>query len=37
MAAEIAPDDPHPRRRAAVLDSEMAYVETGSGAAWRRT
>ena len=33
MAPSISPDDPHPRRRAAVLDSEMAYVETGSGAA----
>ena len=33
MAASISPDDPHPRRRASVLDSEMAYVETGSGAA----
>jgi len=31
MAAEISPDDPHPRRRAGVLDSEMSYVETGSG------
>jgi haloalkane dehalogenase len=33
MAASISPDDPHPRRRVSVLDSEMAYVETGSGAA----
>ena len=32
MADPISPDDPHPRRRASVLDSEMAYVETGSGA-----
>ena len=31
MVAEISPDDPHPRRRAGVLDSEMSYVETGSG------
>ena len=31
MVTEISPDDPHPRRRAAVLDSGMAYVETGSG------
>ncbi len=31
MAAEISPDDPHPRRRVAVLDSEMSYVETGAG------
>ena len=31
MVAEISPDDPHPRRRAAVLDSGMAYVETGMG------
>ncbi len=31
MVAQISPDDPHPRRRIAVLDSEMAYVETGSG------
>jgi len=32
MADPISPDDPHPRRRVSVLDSEMAYVETGSGA-----
>jgi haloalkane dehalogenase len=32
MAAEISPDDPHPRRRARVLDSEMSYVEAGSAA-----
>ena len=31
MAAEISPDDPHPRRSIAVLDSEMSFVETGSG------
>ena len=33
MAASISPDDPHPRRRVNVLDSEIVYVETGSGAA----
>ncbi len=33
MAASISPDDPHPRRRAAVLDSEMAFVDTGAGPA----
>jgi haloalkane dehalogenase len=27
----IPPDDPHPRRRVKVLDSEMAYVDTGAG------
>jgi len=32
MAAEISPDDPHPRRRASVIGTEMAYVETGAGA-----
>jgi haloalkane dehalogenase len=32
MAAAISPDDPHPRRRAAVLDGEMAFVDTGAGA-----
>ena len=32
MAAEISSDDPHPRRRVAVLDSEMSYAETGAGA-----
>ncbi len=31
MAASISADDPHPRRRAAVLDSEMAYVDAGAG------
>ncbi len=30
-AAEISAADPHPRKRVAVLDSEMAYVDTGSG------
>jgi haloalkane dehalogenase len=37
MAAEISPDDPHPRRRVAVLDSEMSYVETGPGAVTAET
>lgn len=32
MSATISPDDPHPRRRVAVHDSEMAYAEVGSGA-----
>jgi haloalkane dehalogenase len=27
----ISPHDPYPRRRVAVLDSEMAYVDTGTG------
>ncbi len=31
MAASNSPDDPHPRRRVSVLDSEMAFVDTGSG------
>jgi haloalkane dehalogenase len=31
-ASAVAAVDPHPRRRARVLDSEMAYVETGAGA-----
>lgn len=31
VPAPISADDPHPRRRAAVLDSEMAYVDTGAG------
>jgi haloalkane dehalogenase len=30
--APISPGDPYPRRRAKVLDSEMAYVDTGAGA-----
>jgi haloalkane dehalogenase len=30
-ARPISPDDPHPRRRARVLDTDMAYVDTGSG------
>ncbi len=33
MATAISPNDPHPRRRAAVLGSEMSYVETGTGVA----
>src|SRR5262245_46650676 len=28
---DISATDPHPRLRTAVLDSEMAYVDTGSG------
>ena len=27
----ISPADPHPRRRARVLDTELTYVDTGSG------
>ena len=30
--ATIGAADPHPRRRIAALDSEMAYLDTGSGA-----
>jgi haloalkane dehalogenase len=29
--AYISPADPHPRRRIQVLDSEISYVDTGSG------
>ena len=29
--AAISPKDPHPRKRASVLGTEMAYVDTGSG------
>ncbi len=29
--AEISAADPHPRKRVSVLDSEMSYVDTGSG------
>ena len=29
MTASISAEDPHPRLRAAVLDSEMAYVDSG--------
>jgi len=32
-ASAISPEDPHPRRRVGVLDSEMAYVDTGAGPA----
>jgi len=31
MPIEISPDDPHPRRRMAVLDSVMSCVQTGVG------
>jgi haloalkane dehalogenase len=31
MSQPISAVDPHPRRRAAVLDTEMAYVSTGAG------
>lgn len=31
MAAAISPTDPHPRKRVAVLDSDMSYVDVGSG------
>ncbi len=33
MAASIPANDPHPRRRAAVLDGEMAFLDTGAVAA----
>jgi haloalkane dehalogenase len=29
--AQFNPTDPHPRRRVAVLDTEMSYVDTGRG------
>jgi haloalkane dehalogenase len=32
MSQPISAADPHPRRRAAVLDTEMAYVSAGAGA-----
>jgi haloalkane dehalogenase len=32
MTETISPVDPYPRRRARVLDTEMAYVDTGTGA-----
>jgi haloalkane dehalogenase len=32
MSQPISAADPHPRLRAAVLDTEMAYVSTGAGA-----
>ncbi|HKZ08951.1 MAG TPA: haloalkane dehalogenase [Methylomirabilota bacterium] len=31
MSEQIAAADPHPRRRARVLDTELAYVDTGEG------
>lgn len=31
MSQAISPHDPYPRRHVAVLDSEMAYVDTGAG------
>ncbi len=31
MTDPVSPEDPHPRRRVAVLDSEMSFVETGEG------
>jgi haloalkane dehalogenase len=31
MSQTISAADPHPRRRAAVLDTDMAYVDTGAG------
>ncbi|HSB42649.1 MAG TPA: haloalkane dehalogenase [Methylomirabilota bacterium] len=31
MSTTISAADPHPRRRVAVLDTEMAYVDTGAG------
>ncbi len=31
MSDAISATDPHPRRRARVLDTEMAYVDMGSG------
>ncbi len=31
MPGEISPADPHPRKRAKVLDAEMAYAEAGRG------
>ncbi len=32
MTQSISPADPYPRRRMKVLDTEMAYVDTGAGA-----
>ncbi len=32
MTADISAADPHPRQRVAVLDSDIAYVDTGQGA-----
>jgi haloalkane dehalogenase len=31
MSEPISPADPHPRRRAAVLDTELAHVDVGAG------
>jgi len=31
-SAQVTSNDPHPRRRVAVLDSEMSYVDIGRGA-----
>ena len=31
MSEPISAADPHPRRRVAVLDTEMAYVDVGAG------
>jgi haloalkane dehalogenase len=31
MSSTISASDPHPRRRVAVLDTEMAYVDAGAG------
>ena len=28
----ISPTDPHPRKRVSVLDTEISYVDAGSGA-----
>ena len=33
MAEAISAADPHPRKTATVLDSEMSYVDTGEGPA----
>ena len=30
-SGQIDPTDPHPRRRIAVLDTEMSFVDTGQG------
>jgi haloalkane dehalogenase len=29
--AKISPADPHPRRRANILDTQISYVDTGAG------
>ena len=31
MTEPISAADPHPRRRARVLDTELAYVDVGAG------